>query len=63
MRALAWALLVLVIAVSACAAQSTEPRFERTFPVSGTVSLDLTTDAGGILVRTGASGTVRVRGI
>jgi hypothetical protein len=63
MKALAWALLVLGIAVTACAAQSTERRFERTFPVSGTVSLDLNADAGGILVRMGASGSVHVRGI
>jgi hypothetical protein len=63
MKARAWALLVLGIGVTACDAQSTQRRFERTFPVSGTVSLDLNTDAGGILVRTGASGSVHVRGI
>jgi hypothetical protein len=45
------------------AAQSAERKFERTFPVSGSVSLDLNTDAGGILVRSGTTGTVRVRGI
>jgi hypothetical protein len=63
MKALAWAPLVLGIGATACAAQGTDRGFERTFPVSGTVSLDLNTDAGGIVVRTGASGTVRVRGI
>jgi hypothetical protein len=63
MKALAWALLVLGIGVTACTAESTERAFERTFPVGGTVALDVNTDAGGILVRTGVSGTVRVRGI
>jgi Putative adhesin len=58
-----WVALVLGIGVTTCAAQSTERQFERTFPVSGSVSLDLNTDAGGILVRSGTSGTVRVRGI
>jgi hypothetical protein len=63
MNALAWALLFLGICVRVSAAQTAERRFERTFPVSGSVSLDLNTDAGGILVRPGASGMVRVRGI
>ena len=62
MKPLAWTLPVLGIAVTACAVQSAERTFERTFPVSGTVALDVNTDAGGILVRTGAPGTVRVRG-
>jgi hypothetical protein len=63
MKVLACALPVLGIGITACDAQTTERRFERTFPVSGAVSLDVNTDAGGILVRTGASDTVRVRGI
>ena len=42
--------LVLGSGVTTCAAQSTERQFERTFPVSGSVLLDLNTDAGGILV-------------
>ena len=40
-----------------------ERTFERTLAVSGPVTLDLTTDAGGIVVTRGASGSVRVRGI
>lgn len=63
MKALVWASLILGICATTCAAQSTERGFERTFNVTGPVSLDLNTDAGGILVRSGASGTVRVRGI
>jgi Putative adhesin len=63
MKALAYAPLVLGIGVTACAAQTSERNFERTFGVNGSVSLDLNTDAGGILVRSGPSGTVRVRGI
>lgn len=63
MKALAWASLLLGMGVTACGAPTPELRFERTFPVGGTASLDLNTDAGGILVRPGASSTVRIRGI
>jgi hypothetical protein len=63
MKALACALLVLGIGLTACEAQTIERNFERMFNVNGSVSLDLNTDAGGILVRSGPSGTVRVRGI
>jgi Putative adhesin len=63
MKALACALLALGIGVTACAAQTPERNFERMFGVNGSVSLDLNTDAGGILVRAGPSGMVRVRGI
>jgi hypothetical protein len=63
LKALVSASLVLGIGATTCAAQSTERGFERTFNVTGPVSLDLNTDAGGILVRSGVSGTVRVRGI
>lgn len=52
MKVLACALQVLGIDITACDTQSTERRFERTFAVSGAVSLDVNTDAGGILVRT-----------
>jgi hypothetical protein len=63
MKVLVWAFLVLGIGATGCVAQTAERRFERSFSVNGAVFLDLTTDAGGILVRPGASGTVRVRGI
>lgn len=63
MKAFVWAFLVLGIGATGCVAQTAERRFERSFSVNGAVFLDLTTDAGGILVKPGASGTVRVRGI
>lgn len=55
------AVLLGVLAV-ACQAQS-ERRFERTLTVNGPVNLDLNTDAGGIQVRAGAAGAVRIRWI
>jgi len=53
---------IFAIAVSLAYAQP-EGSFERTLHVTGTVDLDLTTDAGGIVVIPGAPGAVRIRGI
>jgi hypothetical protein len=51
------------IVTLACVAVGQEGRFERTVNVSGPVDLDLVTEAGGIVVTTGAAGSVQIRGI
>ncbi|HYM12846.1 MAG TPA: hypothetical protein VEU62_19060, partial [Bryobacterales bacterium] len=55
----ALALAALVVPGLATAAEGT---FERTLQVSGPVDLDVSTGAGGITVRAGSAGTVRVTG-
>jgi hypothetical protein len=56
--------LALTIATAALVfAQVPEGRFERSLEVTGPVSLDLITDSGGISVKPGTAGAVRVRGI
>lgn len=54
---------LFVITLGLCQAQRTDGSFERTLNVTGFVDLDLVTDAGGIFVVPGPSGTVRIRGI
>lgn len=54
---------IFIIAVCLCYAQRTEGSFERNLNVTGPADLDLTTDAGGIVVVPGRSGSVHIRGI
>ncbi|MBZ5578539.1 MAG: DUF4097 domain-containing protein [Acidobacteriia bacterium] len=54
--------LLMGVLAAVCQGQS-ERRFERTLSVTGPLNLELNTDAGGIVVRAGAAGTVRIRGI
>jgi len=54
---------ILVFAAIAAAAAPEERTFDRTFTVSGPVNLDVVTDAGGIVVKQGAAGSVHVHGI
>src|SRR5690242_19453670 len=56
---LAGAMLLAAIPASA----QSEGSFDRTLHVSGPVELDVTTDSGGISVRPGTSGSVRVHAI
>jgi hypothetical protein len=54
---------ILFLAVCLGHAQRTDGSFERNLKVAGPVDLDLTTDAGGISVVPGPTGSVRIRGI
>jgi putative adhesin len=54
---------LFAIALGLCYGQRIDGSFERTLNVSGFVDLDLATDAGGIYVIPGPSGTVHIRGI
>ena len=54
---------VATMAAACLAAQVPEGHFERTLTVSGPADLDVITDAGGIVVRSGPAGTVHVRGL
>jgi len=56
------AVAVSLLSLTLCEGQ-TERTFEKTLNVSGPVTLDLVTDAGGIRVTRGEPGVVRVRGI
>lgn len=53
---------VFLLAIATCMAQ-TERTFDRNLTVSGAVNLDVVTDAGGIVVTRGSSGTVHVHGV
>ncbi len=57
------AFAVLTAFVFATSALAAEGSFDRTLKVTGAVELEVTTGAGSIRVRTGPSGTVRVRGL
>src|SRR5580658_2880 len=55
-------ILAIVLLASAFAAASTpQGSFEKTFPVSGPVDLEVQTRSGDIIVRSGASGSVSIR--
>ena len=54
---------LFAIAVGLCSAERMDGSFERTLNVAGFLDLELVTDAGGIYVVPGPSGTVRIRGI
>jgi len=56
-------ILVVLLACSFAVASSTpQGTFEKTFQVSGPVDLDVQTRSGDIIVRSGASGSVSIRG-
>jgi hypothetical protein len=56
-------ILVVLLAGSLAVASSTpQGTFEKTFQVSGPVDLDVQTRSGDIIVRSGASGSVSIRG-
>jgi hypothetical protein len=59
--ALAFALVVL-LASTLAVASTPQGQFEKTFPVSGPVNLEVLTRSGDITVRAGASGSVFIRG-
>jgi hypothetical protein len=54
--------LVVLLAPTFAAASTPQGRFEKTFQVSGPVDLDVQTRSGDIIVRSGASGSVTIRG-
>jgi hypothetical protein len=56
-------LLMLSAALLAPAAFGAEAAFERTLNVTGPVNLEVDTDSGSVAVRTGATGSVVVKGI
>ena len=51
-----------LFSLATCMAQE-ERTFDRTLTVSGTVNLDVVTEAGGIVVTRGAPGTVHIHGV
>jgi Putative adhesin len=56
-------ILAIVLLASAFAAASTpQGSFEKTFPVSGPVDLEVQTRSGDIIVRSGPAGSVAIRG-
>src|SRR5580693_9261239 len=58
-----WLLALVVLLASSFAAASTpQGTFEKTFPVSGAVDLEVQTRSGDITVRSGPAGTVSIRG-
>jgi hypothetical protein len=62
-RSLLLTVALAVLFVSTFAAASTpQGTFEKTFPVSGPVNLEVQTRSGDVIVRSGASGSVTVRG-
>jgi hypothetical protein len=54
--------LVVLLASTFAAASTPQGTFERTFSVSGSVDLDVQTRSGDIIVRSGAAGSVSIRG-
>jgi len=62
MNALALGILIFVFATGELTAGQ-EGSFEKSLTVSGAVDLDVQTDSGGIAVRQGSSGTVRIHAI
>ena len=64
MKSCVLALVSITLACGiACAAQAEEGSFDRSLTVSGPVDLDVKTDSGGIAVRPGPSGYLRVHAI
>jgi hypothetical protein len=55
--------LVILFAATYAALASEAGAFDRTLPVSGVVDLDIKSDPGGIIVKTGSSGSVRVHAV
>ena len=60
---LAWIAGAAWTSIAILSAQPSQGSFERTLNVAGPANLDLTTDAGGIVVTAGSPGSVRIRGI
>jgi len=56
-------LITALAAAALCAAADEQGSFDRSLSVSGPVDLDVVTDSGGITVRTGSPGTVRIHAI
>jgi hypothetical protein len=54
--------LVVLLASSFAAASTPQGHFERTFQVSGPVDLEVQTHSGDVIVRSGAAGSVSIRG-
>ena len=55
-------ILVVLLACSAAIASTPQGTFEKTFQVSGPVDLEVQSRSGDIIVRSGASGSVTIRG-
>jgi len=55
-------ILVVLLASTFAAASTPQGTFEKTFSVSGPVDLDVQTRSGDIIVRSGAAGSVSIRG-
>jgi hypothetical protein len=55
--------ILLLLLTTGFVAKAEDGSFERSLTVSGPVDLDVTTDSGGITVRQGTSGSVRIHGI
>lgn len=55
--------ILLLLMTTGLLARSEDGSFERSLTLSGPVDLDVKTDSGGITVRQGSSGSVRIRGI
>src|SRR5438105_3470489 len=56
------AILALTVLSTAALASTPQGSFERTFQVTGPVNLEVLTHSGDITVRTGAPGSVSIRG-
>jgi hypothetical protein len=54
--------LIVLLASSLAAASTPQGKFEKTFQVSGPVDLEVQTHSGDIIVRSGAAGSVSIRG-
>jgi hypothetical protein len=54
--------LAVLLASTLAAASTPQGHFEKTFQVSGAVNLEVQTHSGDVIVRTGPSGTVTIRG-
>lgn len=63
MKSFAIVVAILLLAAVSAAARDSEQVFERTLKVSGPVDLEAMTDAGGIFVKPGPAGSVRIRGV
>jgi hypothetical protein len=63
MKAVILGLVSLTLTASLMAAADEEGSFDKSLAVSGPVDLDVRTDSGGITVRSGSSGSVRVHAI
>ena len=61
-RAILIAALVVLFAATAALASTPQGTFEKTLQVNGPVDLEVMTHSGDVIVRSGSSGTVQIRG-